>query len=231
MITEDDSYIQGPEHLKVAWEQYDEGEVEEESPEEELVTQDWDVQNPADGREYKEPEQDYQCGTQMFNEVEQDSPYWESPPQSPFEYPTVNFPLVDPTHPSYSPPQWDYDQITPIHQQSETTFGMPQSRYPGACPYTLSQPTLQTTHLSQWIPPNCPTPIPAQLRIQQSHWPPMVSNLSHRGQQSKPKRGTYRGTRINHLARDAWWERGTGVDLCEAAKAIDHVIKFAKTLP
>ena len=126
VITEDNSYIQGPEHLEVAWEQYDEGEVEEESPEEELVMQDWDVQNPADGREYKEPEQGYQCRTQMFNEVEQDSPYWESPPQSPFKYPTVNFPLVDPAHPSYPPPQWDYDQITLIHLQSEITFGMPQ---------------------------------------------------------------------------------------------------------
>ena len=47
VITEDNSYTQGPERLKVAWEQYDEGEVKEESPEEELVMQDWDVQNPV----------------------------------------------------------------------------------------------------------------------------------------------------------------------------------------
>ena len=167
----------------------------------------------------------------MFDEGEQDSPYWESPPQSPSKYPTVNFPLIDPAHPSHSPPQWDYDQITLIHLQSKTTFGMPQSRYPGVSPYTLSQPTLRTTHLSQWIPPNRPMPIPAQLRIQRSHWPPMASNLSHRGQQSKQKRGTYQGMRTNRSARDAWWERGTGVGLHEAAKAIDRMIEFARTLP
>ena len=97
----------------------------------------WEEEGIGKGGEYKykEPEQDYQCGTQMFKEGEQDSPYWESPPQSPFEYPTVNCPLVDPAHPSYSPPQWDYDQIAPIHIQSETMFGMPQLQYPRASPY------------------------------------------------------------------------------------------------
>ena len=56
VISEEDGYTQGPEHLEVIWKQYDEGEVVEENPEEELVMQDCKVQNSADGRKYEESE-------------------------------------------------------------------------------------------------------------------------------------------------------------------------------
>ena len=50
------------------------------------VSREWEEEGRGEGGEYKykEPEQDYQRRTQMFDEGERDSPYWESPPQSPF---------------------------------------------------------------------------------------------------------------------------------------------------